>query len=227
MIIYLFRHGETDWNTARRVQGRSDIPLNQNGIEQARTVAQKIAHITFDAAYSSPLKRAARTAQILLEAQGENRPPLQCDERLMEIDFGSEEGDDLDHVIADEKDPLHNFILAPHLYTPPDGGETIDEVWDRVRAFFEQVLIPLEESLKGREDEARIMIVGHGAMIRAVTCNLSHRSYEDFWSDKKMTNLALNMIELKDGRMTLLEEAKAMLAEDEVTDFLPKLPPRK
>ena len=71
------------------------------------------------------------------------------------------------------------------------------------------------------------MIVGHGAMIRAVTCNLSHRSYEDFWSDKKMTNLALNMIELKDGRMTLLEEAKAMLAEDEVTDFLPKLPPRK
>ncbi len=214
MKIYLFRHGETDWNVTHRVQGHSDIPLNANGIRQAEIVARRIADIRFDAVFASPLKRAAKTAEIMAKGL-----PICFDDRLIEIGFGVEEGDDLEHIAMDENDPLHDFIMAPEKYNPPAGAESIDDVWKRFMAFFEEKVLPLEEetvcSSEGGE-ERNILIVSHGALARAVTCNLSGRPYERFWGTKKMTNLALNLLELKDGRLTLIEEARDMLPPEEL-----------
>ena len=215
MKIYLFRHGETDWNKAHKVQGHSDIPLNENGIRQAEAVAEKIADIPFDAVFASPLVRARKTAEVLVSAM-KRKLPITYDRRLIEIGFGVEEGDDLDHIMAHEDDPLHSFIVAPHLYVPPEGGESIDDVWNRFHSFFDEMVSPLEKAFGGpgaipEGGEHNVLIVAHGALARAVTSHLIGRDRSRFWGDKKMGNLALNLLDLTDGRLTLIEEAVDML----------------
>ena len=84
--IVLVRHGETDWNRNRRFQGQADIVLNETGRAQVRALATELADEPFSIAYTSPLRRAAESAEILGAALGlEVRP---CD-ALMEVDVGS------------------------------------------------------------------------------------------------------------------------------------------
>lgn len=214
MKVYLFRHGQTDWNIPHRMQGNTDIPLNALGLKQARTVAEKIKDLRFDAAFASPLSRAVVTAKILLGQDPDSDAParhqdikLQTDDRLMEVGFGVEEGDYFGDVVADAAHPMYNFIKAPDQYLPPEGAETLEAVWLRMKAFFDERVIPLEKSLP----EAHVLIVSHGAAIRALTCNLAGRPYAQFWGNTHMDNLALNLIEVRDREMVLLEEAKPML----------------
>ena len=89
MKIYLIRHGETDWNLEQRLQGATDIPLNENGLELARETAQGLKEVPFDLIYTSPLKRAKQTAEIL---RGERDIPLIEEPRIREICFGIYEG---------------------------------------------------------------------------------------------------------------------------------------
>ena len=101
MTVYLFRHGETDWNKEKRLQGQSDVPLNEFGRELAVKTAEALKGIRFGAAFSSPLCRAAETARILL---GDRDVPLILDERLREIHFGECEGVEFANA---KKDPAH------------------------------------------------------------------------------------------------------------------------
>lgn len=89
MDIYLIRHGETDWNKEKKLQGVTDIPLNAYGIELAEKTAEGLKDVPFDRIYTSPLIRAKKTAEII---RG-NRPiDLVVKEELKEISFGDYEG---------------------------------------------------------------------------------------------------------------------------------------
>ncbi len=94
-IFYIFRHGETDWNQKGRIQGWTDIPLNQNGVAQAKKLAQSLRDVNFDVIYSSPLLRALNTAEIVADNN-------QCDvvlvDGLRERKFGIFEGKILEPV---------------------------------------------------------------------------------------------------------------------------------
>ena len=83
------RHGETDWNKKKLVQGRKDIPLNEYGRHLARETSYGMRQYQIDLAYTSPLRRAKETAEILLEGRN---IPLYEDQRIQEISFGSYEG---------------------------------------------------------------------------------------------------------------------------------------
>ena len=83
------RHGETDWNKKKLVQGRKDIPLNEYGRHLARETSYGMRQYQIDLAYTSPLQRAKETAEILLEGRN---IPLYEDQRIQEISFGSYEG---------------------------------------------------------------------------------------------------------------------------------------
>ena len=86
-MIYIVRHGETDWNVEGRYQGRMDIELNENGINQARKTAEKLNDVNFDMVISSPLKRAYETAKII-----SNNAFITIDSRLIERSNGELEG---------------------------------------------------------------------------------------------------------------------------------------
>ena len=85
MKLYMIRHGETDWNKAKRVQGRADVPINAYGRELAKKTAEGLCKVPFDLAYTSPLCRAKETAQIILRGK---RIPLLDESQIQEISFG-------------------------------------------------------------------------------------------------------------------------------------------
>ena len=97
MKLYLIRHGETDWNKEFKIQGSSDIELNEYGRELAFITREGLRHIPFDIAYTSPLKRAKETAEIIL---GGRNIPLYEDKRVQEACFGSFEGATLKELRA-------------------------------------------------------------------------------------------------------------------------------
>ena len=89
MKLYLLRHGRTAWNEAGKIQGRTDIPLGEEGRRSALEAGAALADIPFSAAFSSPLRRAKETAEIIL---GARKDILRTDERLIELNFGAAEG---------------------------------------------------------------------------------------------------------------------------------------
>ena len=95
MKILLVRHGETDFNKNKLIQGHSDIVLNETGKEQAINAGQKITNFDIDAVFSSPLKRALETARLMLDNSNNSqneRLDLVTDSRLIEKYFGDFEG---------------------------------------------------------------------------------------------------------------------------------------
>ena len=107
MKLYLVRHGETDWNKEFKIQGSSDIELNEYGRELAFITREGLRHIPFDIAYTSPLKRAKETAEIIL---GGRNIPLYEDKRVQEACFGSFEGATLKEL-RERQDPFSNSLM--------------------------------------------------------------------------------------------------------------------
>ena len=89
MKFYIIRHGQTDWNKKGKIQGKTDIELNEEGIEQAREATKKLENCDIDVIISSPLKRARKTAEIINETKN---VPIIFKEELEERGFGEFEG---------------------------------------------------------------------------------------------------------------------------------------
>jgi broad specificity phosphatase PhoE len=118
MELILIRHGETIWNKDGRVQGLSDIELSDVGLNQAHKLALSIQDINIKAIYSSPMKRAYQTAQIINEI---HNAPIYLEPGLMEMDQGDFEGLTFKELKACEKDFLQQWIQDPAAVTMPNG----------------------------------------------------------------------------------------------------------
>lgn len=198
MKIYLVRHGETDWNKAGRLQGQSEVPLNENGIRLAEETAAGLADVPFEAVFSSPLGRAVETARII---RGDRQIPLYLDDRLMEIGFGALEKTDYIKAKQDETNPMHNFFCAPAKYSPIEGAESFQQLFDRSAEFLQEKILPLEGRYK------TVLIVGHGAMNRSILNPLAGVPLEDFWHIG-LPNCAVSLLSLENGKLAILEESR-------------------
>lgn len=171
-MLYIMRHGRTDWNEKRKLQGRTDIPLNEDGIRMAEKARDEYADIHFDVCYCSPLKRARQTAEIVLAGRG---VPIITDVRLVEMSFGVYEG------VADSFEipgcPINTLFVAPEKYvTPVEGGESLEQLFARTGEFLEQVVKP--QLALGKD----VLIIGHGAMNSSIVCQVRGLPVEKFWS---------------------------------------------
>ncbi|MCX6013932.1 MAG: histidine phosphatase family protein [Chloroflexi bacterium] len=184
--ILLIRHGETDWNKADRFRGRSDISLNETGIQQARATASRIAALNVSAFYSSPLKRAIMTASLL--AQSFNKPVLPVEE-LNDIDFGTWQGLSNQEAMALDKDLYTQWLHQPHLVTFPQG-ESLEQVKDRVS--------PAIHNIIDKEKEKTIVIVSHSVLCRIIVCILLGIDISHFWQITQDT-CAINIFAQKNG----------------------------
>ena len=147
--ILLARHGETDWNRDGRWQGWADPPLNATGRRQARVLAEQLRSTPFDAVYSSDLRRALETAEIVAEP---HELAVVADAGLREIDVGSWSG--LTRAEIDERFGNDR----------PDG-ETREQHGARVLAAVERIA--------RANDERRILVVTHGGTMRALHGHVS------------------------------------------------------
>lgn len=125
-MIYIVRHGETEWNVLGKIQGRKDIELNENGIKQALSLKEKFKDIKFDKVFSSPLKRAIQTAKIIT---GNN---IIIDKRLIERNKGLLEG-----KIKKEIKVLPNFN---DLNDTSYGVESLESIKNRLDSFYNEIL---------------------------------------------------------------------------------------
>ena len=118
MQLYIIRHGQTVWNAAGKLQGRTDIELNQNGIDAAVALGRRLKDVHFDKIFSSPLKRAVHTAQLIRQGvcEGQALPldsvPIETDGRLIEMSFGIGEGRLCDEWFAPQS-PYRFFFTEP------------------------------------------------------------------------------------------------------------------
>jgi len=203
MLIYLMRHGETDWNKERRLQGQSDIPLNEFGRELAEKTGEALAEMAFDMAFCSPLKRAEETARIVL---GKRKTPLYVDERLKEIHFGACEGIHFDEAKRDPDHPLHNFFSNPGCYVPLEGAESFAQVTARGQSFLRERILPLEGCCEN------ILMVAHGAFNRSLLNSIAGIGAENFWHIL-LPNCAVSILSLENGEFRILEESRVYYGE--------------
>lgn len=205
MKIYLCRHGETDWNKARRFQGQSDVPLNAFGRELAVKTVEGLAAegIVFDRVFSSPLSRALETARILT-AGGDVQP--ETDERLMEMHFGMYEGESFDPIKEDPAHPLYNLLCRPERYLASGGTESFQEVMARAKAFLREKIVPLEGSCR------TVLVTGHGALNRCILSVIASGPLEEFWRIG-LPNCAVSILSLENGKLEILEESRIYYGE--------------
>ena len=171
--LLLARHGETDWNRESRWQGWADPPLNETGREQARALRDQLRETPFDAVYSSDLRRAHETAEIVAAPHD---VPVFADPGLREIDVGSWSG--LTHAEIEERFPGAER---------PDG-ETREQHLARVLAAVERIA----RSHFGE----RLLLVTHGGSMRALR---SHVSDEPF---HPIANCGVIELHFRDDRLT-------------------------
>jgi broad specificity phosphatase PhoE len=151
----LVRHGETDWNRERRFQGHSDVSLNEPGRRQAEALADALAGERFAAAYSSPLRRALETAEIVAARLD---IPVEPRGGLMEVDVGSWSG--LTTAEVEERFPDGFSLWAETRAGGWSDGETYEDLGARV-------VRDLHE-LAERHPGERVLAVTHGGPIRSV-----------------------------------------------------------
>jgi len=212
MQIYIIRHGETDWNTKRLLQGATDIPLNQNGIEAARLTAEALKEIPFDEIYTSPLQRAVQTAEIM---RGDRRIPIIEDERLKEISFGPYEGLCCGKEGYSIPDPeFVNFFQNPAHYNPPEGGESIAQLCVRTTDFLTELI----ENPDNREKT--ILLSGHGACVKGLLSSLLITDLKDFWKGGVHKNCGVSIVEVKDGKARVLQENVIYYDEKRSTNYI-------
>ena len=157
MKLLLVRHGETDWNLARRFQGHSDVPLNKVGLRQARALRDRLSDETIASIYSSDLERAYETAKII--SNGKNK--LQADSRLREVHFGDWECLTYNEIQA--KYPVQLAAWERDVYkTAPPNGETLEQLAEHTHSI-------LNDLLAKHKDET-ILVVKHGGLIKVLIC---------------------------------------------------------
>lgn len=208
MNIYVTRHGETEWNTYWKLQGRSNTVLNEKGREQACLTHNGFveAGISFDRIYSSPLKRAVETAVLMTE---KSESEIIKDDRLIEFCFGKAEGKTPDERNEDpELKDFHLFFDEPEKYVALEGAEPFESVLKRTAAFWEDEIKPLEKT-----EIQNILVVTHGGTMQSLLLHIDGRSLKDYWKTK-MSNCTINKIVLENDCFRLEYTGKVFYSED-------------
>jgi probable phosphoglycerate mutase len=191
--ITLVRHGETEWNATKRVQGSSDIPLNDTGREQAQEAALALAGESWDAVLASPLSRARETAEIIAAGLGlgEITPIPQIAERS----YGAAEG-------MRDVDIRANF---------PAGLESVPDLESR-QAVVARALPALLALAESHPDQS-LIVVSHGAVIGSIVRELSGGTLPA--AGQQITNASAHRFQIIDGDLVLLEFAGVAVPQPE------------
>jgi alpha-ribazole phosphatase len=154
--MYLIRHGEIEPASMGKLIGRTDVALSERGVEQARRLAEKLSSVRLDAVYSSDLRRASRTAEIIA---GHNQERTRLSEAWREIDMGEWESRSLSALNDDEPERVASLFNDPDSFKYP-GGESFVDFNRRVRGALDLLL--------QTHQNGEIALVAHGGVCRAI-----------------------------------------------------------
>ena len=186
MKIWIARHGQTDLNRDKRMQGLTDCPLNEKGIMLARQSRKNIGDVYVDAVYASPLERARVTGSIIGNV---GLSEVIVDERLIETDFGRYEK--CKYYLMGPAMTL--YWMFPKVFPVPDTVETLDSMKARASSFLRE--------LESRDYE-NVLVACHGGIMRALCGYLDEAPDGLHWERAK--NCEIRVYEYKGGKHTFL-----------------------
>lgn len=188
--IILARHGETDWNAEEIFRGRIDVELNEAGIREAELLAEYLNDLAITAIYSSPLKRALRTAEIIA-----SRHDIKIDiaHQLIDLNYGEWQG--LSHnEVKDRYGQLYaEWANNPQLVKMP-AGESLADVRKRAASLVENIIA---------ENEGTVVLVSHRVVHKVLICALLALDNSYFWNIR-MDTAGITIFACEDGRFVLI-----------------------
>jgi 2,3-bisphosphoglycerate-dependent phosphoglycerate mutase len=172
-LLVLVRHGQSEWNLKNLFTGWRDVDLTEQGVQEAQKAgrALKAQGINFDIAFTSALKRAQRTLDIILDEMGQTKIPVIRNQALNERDYGDLSGlnkDDARKKWGEEQVHIwrRSFDIAP------PGGESLRDTAARVLPYYIQEILP--RVMRGE----RVLVAAHGNSLRALVMVLDRHTKE-------------------------------------------------
>lgn len=196
MKLYVTRHGQTEWNVERRMQGHGDSPLTQKGIDNARLLGKRLMDVKFDHVYSSPLNRAKRTAELIMENR---QTDIKLCPELKEMGFGIWEGMPEEARARLYPEQHFNFWNRPELYQPVEGGESFSQFKARVNKWLTNII--------SEKPGECILVVTHTCVIKALYSIINGIPLKDFWKDPVIYDTSLSIIEINNDIPHFILEA--------------------
>lgn len=165
----MVRHGETEWNVTKIFRGRIDIELSQTGMKQAELLAEYLSDTKVDAIYSSPLKRALQTAEVIARY---HRLSVEITPALLDFHFGRWQGLSRQEVKDKYKVLYAEWLKNPHQVQIPDG-EKLDDVRKRALGVIESIIA---------KHEGAVILVSHRVVNKVLICALLGLDNSHFWN---------------------------------------------
>ncbi|HER19498.1 MAG TPA: histidine phosphatase family protein [Chromatiales bacterium] len=169
-VIYLIRHGETEFNRDGRVQGYTESPLSDLGVEQARRLRARLEGLAVDAAYTSPLSRAQETCRIAMDGRG-----WEARAGLREIGLGEWEGKRAADLRREFPDQVKMWFRSPGQVRIP-GAETMADFRRRVTGEL--------DSIRAAHPDGTVVVIAHGGVICAYLTSILGMQIDDIWRFK-------------------------------------------
>ena len=178
MQLYIARHGETEYNYLRRIQGSGvDTALTAKGVEQAQVLGKIVEGMEFDAVYSSPLGRAMNTTRIVFKDDDIFEKMALTDPRIVEIGMGEAEGLPWEQIDT-------RFMDDPINYIPPPGGETLPDMIERIDSFLQEL---------AKKPYKKVFVLAHGYVMRVVYSCVMDKSVEAIGKAPIFDNCAMTL----------------------------------
>jgi probable phosphoglycerate mutase len=197
MRLIIVRHGESEWNRIGRYQGQADAPLSALGVSQAAALGGRLQRERLDAIFTSPLQRAARTAEAIAKHHPE--VPLHREPALMEIDHGEWQGLMIDEVVARYGEGLREWRLHPTRAQFP-GGESFSNILKRVLDF--------KERLCDQYGDQTVLVSTHDVVVKILVSDalgMNMDRINRIW----VTNASISVIEYGDDLPYLVSLSEA------------------
>lgn len=183
--IYFVRHGETIWNTLKIFQGRSNSPLTELGIEQAKKLSNFLKDIEFNKIYSSPQERAMQTTRLILGDRDMDITPI---DEFQEINMGKVEGIPREDFQKNYPIEYHNFWHNAVDYNPAAyEGESYEEILHRVKIGLNKLI---SENTSGN-----ILVISHGVTLKAIFNIINEKGIDEFSKQAVPENTSTTIVE--------------------------------
>jgi broad specificity phosphatase PhoE len=182
MLMFLVRHAESTWNRLKRIQGQKDPHLSPYGKKEARLLAKRFKGLSFDAVYSSPLRRAHETARIIVGKRGD----VVCEDDLKEICLGDWEGKTLRSIRRQYGEAFDQWAVRPTRIRIPNGED--------FKSFARRVSRALG-AIERRHPTGNVLVVCHGGVISTYATSILNLPPDDVWC-LTVKNASLTIIDI-------------------------------
>lgn len=202
LTLYITRHGETKWNTEKRMQGWSDSSLTENGVKNAILLGNRLKDIEFDAIHTSPSQRTIITANLI---KGDRKIPLIPDDQLKEINMGIWEWETLADLKDNYPEQFDFFWNAPHQYKSING-EDFFEVKKRVSKALKMI--------QDKYSSGNILLVTHSVVIKVLLAIFKELPIEKIWEPPFIYDTSLTVVEMVNDTAQIVLEGDLTHRQD-------------